>query len=119
MNSHSELTQFVLLRIFIGESDMAGNIPLFQAIVKAAHANHLKGATVLRGIMGFGQQNIIHSTKLLELTSQLPVVVEIVDTEEKIVSFIPEVKDLCKISGTGGFITSEKVTGISFRHNDG
>lgn len=79
----------VLLRIFIGEQDKFEHRPLFEAIVLKAREHHLAGATVLRGPMGFGQSSRLHSAKILRLSEDLPVVIEIVDTTEKIDNFLP------------------------------
>jgi PII-like signaling protein len=97
----------VLLRIFIGESDKEpGNErPLYEAIVRRAREAHLAGATVLRGPMGFGRHSRVHTAKLLELSTDLPVVIEIVDAEEKVNAFLPIVDDLV----TEGLVTLEAV----------
>ena len=78
-----------LLRIFLGESDRLGGRPLYEAIVLKARELHLAGATVLRGHMGFGKHSRLHTAKILRLSEDLPIVVEIVDTEERIQSFLP------------------------------
>lgn len=97
----------VLLRIFIGESDRepAGDRPLFEAIVRRAREAHLAGATVLRGPMGFGRHSRMHTSKLLELSTDLPIVIEIVDAEEKVDAFLPTVDELV----TEGLVTLEAV----------
>jgi PII-like signaling protein len=97
----------VLLRIFIGESDKdpGGDRPLYEAIVRKAKAAHLAGATVLRGPMGFGRHSRVHTAKLLELSTDLPVVIEIVDAEERIDAFLPTVDELV----TEGLVTLEAV----------
>ena len=97
----------VLLRIFIGDSDKApgGDRPLYEAIVRRAREVHLAGATVLRGPMGFGRHSRVHTAKLLELSTDLPVVIEIVDSEEKIDAFLPIVDELV----TEGLVTLEAV----------
>lgn len=97
----------VLLRIFIGESDRepGGNRPLYEAIVRRAREAHLAGATVLRGPMGFGRHSRVHAAKLLELSTDLPIVIEIVDAEDKIGAFLPVVDDLV----TEGLVTLEAV----------
>jgi PII-like signaling protein len=97
----------VLLRIFIGDSDKApgGGRPLYEAIVRRARELHLAGATVLRGPMGFGRHSRVHTAKLLELSTDLPVVIEIVDSEEKIDAFLPIVDELV----TEGLVTLEAV----------
>lgn len=78
----------VLLRIFFGENDRHGRLPLYEAIVLKAREMHLAGATVLRGAMGFGHSSHIHTSKILRLSSDLPLVVEIVDSKEKIDAFL-------------------------------
>src|SRR6266536_2138798 len=97
----------VLLRIFIGESDRepGHDRPLFEAIVRRAREAHLAGATVLRGPMGFGRHSRVHAAKLLELSTDLPIVIEIVDAEEKINAFVPVVDELV----TEGLVTLEAV----------
>lgn len=97
----------VLLRIFIGESDRdpLEKRPLFEAIVRRARDAHLAGATVLRGAMGFGRHSLVHTAKLLELSMDLPIVIEIVDTEEKVEAFLPIVDELV----TEGLVTLEAV----------
>ena len=86
----------VLLRIFIGESDKepGRDRPLYEAIVRRAREAHLAGATVLRGPMGFGRHSRVHTAKLLELSTDLPVVIEIVDAEDKVEAFLPTVDEL-------------------------
>lgn len=97
----------VLLRIFIGESDKepGRDRPLYEAIVRRAREAHLAGATVLRGPMGFGRHSRVHTAKLLELSTDLPIVIEIVDSEEKIDAFLPTVDELV----TEGLVTVETV----------
>lgn len=97
----------VLLRIFIGESDKepGGHRPLYEAIVRKAREAHLAGATVLRGPMGFGRHSRVHTAKLLELSTDLPVVIEIVDAEDKVDAFLPAVDALV----TEGLVTIEAV----------
>ena len=101
----------VLLRIFIGESDRWEHKPLYEAIVLKARELHLAGATVLRGPMGFGKSSRLHTAKILRLSMDLPIVIEIVDSEEKIQSFLPL---LDKMMG-GGLLTMEKVRVINYR----
>jgi uncharacterized protein len=100
----------VLLRIFIGENDRNGGRPLYEAIVLKARELHLAGATVLRGAMGFGHSSRLHTTKILRLSEDLPLVIEIVDSEEKIKGFIPVLDDLM----TSGLITMEKVQVLQY-----
>src|SRR2546423_50626 len=101
----------MLLRIFIGESDRWEHKPLYEAIVLKAREQHLAGATVLRGPMGFGKSSRLHTAKILRLSMDLPLVIEIVDSEEKIQAFLPE---LDKLMG-GGLVTMEKVKVIEYR----
>jgi PII-like signaling protein len=103
----------VLLRIFIGEDDRAGKLPLYEAIVLAAREQHLAGATVLRGPIGFGRSSRLHTTKILRLSQDLPIVIEIVDTEDKINAFIPALQTLMG----SGLVTMEKVKVL--RYGDG
>jgi len=102
----------VLLRIFIGESDRekGRDRPLYEAIVLRAREAHLAGATVLKGPMGFGRHSRMHTSKLLELSTDLPIVIEIVDAEEKVRSFMPVVDELV----TEGLVTLEAVRIIKY-----
>jgi PII-like signaling protein len=102
-----------LLRIFIGESDKVDGRPLCEVIVEKARKQGLAGATALRGFLGFGANSRIHTSKVLRLSEDLPVVVEIVDEEKKIDAFLPE---LDKMMGEE-LITIEKVRVIAYRHN--
>ena len=104
-----------LLRIFIGESDKAGHQPLYEAIVFEAKKQSLSGATVTRGIMGFGANSKVHTTKLFEISADLPLVIEIVDTEEKIREFTKTVEQLFEQTKSGGLITLEKAEVIRYR----
>ena len=104
----------VLLRIFIGESDRWNHRPLYEAIVIKARELHLAGATVLRGPMGFGKSSRMHTAKILRLSMDLPIVIEIVDTEEKINALLPALE---KIMG-GGLVTFEKAKVIHYRHRE-
>ena len=101
----------VLLRIFIGESDRWKHQPLYEAIVLKAREMHLAGATVLRGPMGFGKSSRLHTAKILRLSMDLPLVIEIVDSDEKIQSFLPALDEMMK----GGLVTLEKVRVIHYR----
>jgi PII-like signaling protein len=100
----------VLLRIFIGEDDKADHKPLYEAIVLKAREMHLAGATVLRGPLGFGQSSHLHTTKILRLSQDLPMVIEIVDSEEKINAFLDAVEP---IMGSG-LMTLEKVKVVQY-----
>lgn len=101
-----------LLRIFIGESDRRGGKPLYEAIVLKAREQQLAGATVLRGLMGYGATSRIHTAKILDLSLDLPIVVEIVDSEEKIKNFLPIIDGMIG----GGLVTLEKAAVIHYRH---
>jgi PII-like signaling protein len=101
----------VLLRIFIGESDKWEHKPLYEAIVLKARELHLAGATVLRGPMGFGKSSHVHTSKILRLSMDLPLVIEIVDAEEKINAFLPVLDQMIG----GGLVTLEKVKVVHYR----
>jgi PII-like signaling protein len=101
----------VLLRIFIGESDRWEHKPLYEAIVLKAREMHLAGATVLRGPMSFGKSSRLHTAKILRLSMDLPLVIEIVDSEEKIQSFLPVLNTMMG----GGLVTLETVKVIDYR----
>src|SRR6266542_2390950 len=101
----------MLLRIFIGESDRWEHKPLYEAIVLKARETHLAGATVLRGPMGFGKSSRLHTAKILRLSMDLPIVIEIVDAEEKIQQFLPMLDGML----TGGLVTTEKMTVVEYR----
>lgn len=103
----------LLLRIFIGESDKHEHRPLYEAIVKQARAAHLAGATMMRGPMGFGKSSRIHTEKILQLSMDLPVVIEIVDSEENIDAFLPRLDDL--LSEAGALVTLEKIKVLRYR----
>jgi PII-like signaling protein len=102
--------QAVLLRIFLGEDDKSGGSPLYESIVLKARELHLAGATVLRGPMGFGASSRLHTTKILRLSEDLPLVIEIVDSEDKINSFLPTLDEMM----TSGLITLEKVQVLQY-----
>jgi Uncharacterized conserved protein len=104
-----------LLRIFIGESDKLGQQPLYETIVFEAKKHSLSGATVTRGIMGFGANSKVHTTKLFEISSDLPLIIEIVDTEENIGDFIKIVEQLFEQTKSGGLITIEDAGVIRYR----
>ena len=101
----------VLLRIFIGESDRWHHQPLYEAVVLKARELHLAGATVLRGPMGFGKSSRLHTAKILRLSMDLPLVIEIVDSEEKVNAFLPLLDEMMK----GGLVTMEKVRVLHYR----
>ncbi len=100
-----------LLRIFIGESDRHHGRPLYEVIVETARSRSMAGATVLRGIAGFGAHSRMHTAKVLRISEDLPIVIEIVDTPEKIEAFLPELDTMIE----EGLVTLEKVRVISYR----
>ncbi len=104
-----------LLRVFIGDGDRYHHKPLYEAIVEAAREHHLAGATVLRGHLGYGAHSRIHSAKILRLSEDLPVVVEIVDEPEKIEAFLPVLDEMM----AEGLVTLEQVKVITYRHHAG
>jgi uncharacterized protein len=107
------LEEAVLLRIHVGESEKAGSKPLYEAIVLKARAQGLAGATVLRGPMGFGAHSHIHSAKVLRLSQDLPVVIEIVDSPGKINAFLPVLDGMMG----SGLITLEKIQVLHYGGN--
>ena len=101
----------VLMRIHIGERDKYQRKPLYQAIVELLRSRHYAGATVLRGIMGFGANARLHTDKLLELSLDMPIIVECIETEEKIEAILPELDEMLG----GGLITLERAKVIMYR----
>lgn len=101
----------LLLRIFLGESDRWHHQPLYEAIVMKARELGLAGATVLRGPMGFGASSRVHTAKILRLSMDLPIVIEIVETEEKVNAFLPLLDEMMG----GGLVTLEKIRVIHYR----
>ena len=104
-------TDGYLLRIFIGESDHWHGKPLYEAIVMKARELHLAGATVVRGPMGFGANSRLHTTKILRLSEDLPMIIEIVDAKEKIDELMPHIDEMVQ----EGLVTLEKVQVIRYR----
>ena len=104
----------VLLRIFVGENDRLSHKPLYEAIVMKAREEHLAGATVLRGPLGFGHSSRIHTTKLLEMSSDLSYVIEIVDKDEKIQAFLPLLDQIMTESQGSGLVTLEHVQVLQY-----
>jgi uncharacterized protein len=102
---HQLPEEALLLRIFVGEDDRQKHLPLYEAIVLKARELHLAGATVFRGLLGFGRSSHMHSAKILRLSTDLPIVIEIVDTQEKIDAFLPHLE---RMMG-GGLVTLERV----------
>jgi len=103
-----------LLRIFIGESDRYQGSALSEAIVRAARQGGLAGATMWQGVAGFGAHSRIHTAKILRLSEDLPVIVEIVDTDEKIRAFLPQLDAMLQAAGSGGLVTLEKAEIIKY-----
>jgi len=102
-----------LLRIYIAEDDKYHGKPLYRAIVEFASANGLAGATVLRGMIGFGKSSHITSTRVLRLTENLPIVIEIVDSRERLDAILPE---LDAMISKGALVTLEKIEVVAYRH---
>ena len=113
-----EKSRAQLLRIFLGESDRIHHQPVYEHLVYEARKAGLAGATVLKGVMGFGSTSRkIHSAKILRLSEDLPVVVEMVDTEEKIEQFLSKVDAIFEESGCGGLVTLEKANIVRYHPN--
>jgi PII-like signaling protein len=104
-----------LLRVFVGETDKHGHVPLYEAIVMRAREAGLAGATVLRGVMGFGRHSIMHTAKILRLSEDLPMIIEIVDSLEKIEAFLPILDSMVG----DGLVTLEQIRVVQYRSNDG
>lgn len=105
----------VLMRIFIGESDKVGHKPLYEALVELLRIEGFAGATVIRGIAGFGAHSVYHTDKILRLSIDLPIIVEVVDSQEKLDAIMPKIDEM--MSG-GGMITIEKATVIKYSHRN-
>lgn len=101
-----------LLRVFVGECDKKDKVPLYEWIVRRAKAEGIAGATVLRGIEGYGGHSRIHTAKILQLSTNLPIIIELIDTLEKIDAFMPILED---VLANGGLVTQEKATIRLFR----
>jgi PII-like signaling protein len=104
-----------LLRIFIGENDKVEHHPLYEALLFAAKKQGLAGTTVLRGIMAFGASTTVHTAKLIDISQDLPIIVEIVDHEDKINAFLKTVNELMDKAGCGGLVTIEKAQVLYYR----
>jgi len=103
-----------LVRIFVGESDILHHIPVYERIVQEARKFHLAGATVFKGVMGFGRSSRMHTSKILRLSEDMPMVIEIVDEESKIEGFLPVLHDIFEAAKSGGLITMEKAEIIKY-----
>jgi uncharacterized protein len=104
----------VLLRVFFGEDDKFGNLPLYEAIVLKAREMQIAGATVMRGGMGYGHSSHLHSTKILRLSDDLPLVIEIVDSPDKIDAFLPVLDGMMNDSMGSGLVTLENVQVLQY-----
>lgn len=104
-----EFTERELLRIFVGEKEKLHHRPIYELLVSRALEQGMAGATVLRGLLSFGLRHKLHTAKILELAGDLPMVVEIVDTTEKIEGFLPEVEALLRDAGADALVTREAV----------
>jgi len=108
-----------LLRVFLGEADKVKHTALYEAIVREARKSGLAGATVWRGIMGFGPTSRIRTARILDLSTDLPIIVELADAEEKINRFLPVLHGLFESAGCGGLVTVENVRVIKYLHGTG
>jgi len=104
-----------LVRIFIGEADRHSGQPLYEAIVRAAREMGLAGATVLRGVEGFGADSVIHTARLLRLSEDLPIVIEVVEMPDRIGPFVERVEAMLDEADCGGLITLEKAEVIRYQ----
>jgi len=104
-----------LLRIFVGSIDKIGHQPLYEAIVFAALKEHLAGASVIKGVMSYGASTRVHTSKLIEVSGDLPIIIEIVDEEEKINSFVDIADKLMEQANCGGLITIEKAEVLYYK----
>lgn len=106
--------QAQLLRIFIGEADRHDGKPLYEAVVLRAREMHVAGATVLRGGLGYGHSSRLHTSKILRLSDDLPLVIEIVDSQDKIEAFLPVLDSMMEASGGSGLVTLENVQVLQY-----
>jgi PII-like signaling protein len=111
MHTNSEAK---LLRIFVGESDRYNGKPVYEDIILKAREAGLAGATVIKGIMGFGANSIIHTSKILTLSEDLPLIIEIVDELKKIENFLPIINEIFEKANIGGLVTIEKAEVIKY-----
>ncbi|KAF0187605.1 MAG: hypothetical protein FD168_2447 [Desulfobulbaceae bacterium] len=102
----------VLMRIFLGESDKVGHRPLYEVLVELFKTEGFAGATVLRGVGGFGAHSVFHTDKILRLSLDLPIIVEVVESQDKIDALMPRIDEMM----SGGMITLEKTTVIRYTH---
>jgi uncharacterized protein len=106
-----------LLRIFVGEDDKINRLPVYEKIVQEARQSGLAGATVFKGLMGFGGSSRIHTSKILRLSEDMPMVIEIVDEIEKVENFLPVLNKIFEEANSGGLITIEKAEIIKYVYN--
>jgi len=109
----------VLLRVFIGESDKHGHMALYEALIREARSQGLAGATVLRGICGYGASSRMRQAKVLDLSSDLPVVVEIIEREERVEKFLATIDRMMEEANSGGFVTMEKAHVVRYFRESG
>lgn len=107
-----------LLRIFVGEADKIRHLPLYEVIVREAKKAGLAGATAWKGVTGYGPSSRIRTAKILDLSADMPIIVEITDEEPKIAAFLPVLDKLFDESKSGGLVTLEKVQIIRYRHGE-
>lgn len=107
--------QAVLLRIFLGESDKLGHLPLYEALVRKTREMNIAGATVLKGVLGYGASDHIRTSKLLDLSGDMPMIVEIVDEVEKIEALEPVLSAMIEQAGRGGMMTLENLRVIHYK----
>jgi len=116
MNVPGEITgQAIRMRIYLGESDRLGHLPLYEAIVKRARQEGLAGATVLKGVLGYGASDHLRTSKLLDLSGDMPLVVEIVDDADKIDAFRPILAEMMEKCGRGGMVTLGEIEVIHYQ----
>lgn len=106
--------QAVLLRVFVGEGDKMGHLPLYEAIVKRAREMDLAGATVLKGVLGYGATARLRTQKILDLSSDLPMVIEIVDEAARVSAFQNELNDIFEKAASGGLVTMENIRVVHY-----
>ena len=104
-----------LLRIFVGDSDKVNGVPIYEYIVLQAKKIGLAGATVFKGFMGYGQSSRLHTAKILRLSEDLPIIIEIVDEKEKIDQFLPTLDEIFEKANCGGLVTIEKAEVIKYQ----
>ncbi len=110
-------SQARILRIFVGESDKIHHVPLYEVIVREARAAGLAGATAWRGLLAYGPTSRIKTTKLMDLSSDMPIIIEMADREEAIRAFLPRLNELLDACNSGGLVIMENVEIIQYRHH--